>query len=331
MDYHVKVLISFAVVMTAFSPSFSMERPRLLPQPESKSLDPRAEVINAISDAVYGPSNARAFTLADLPPEAECASPTSLYKMSRKRLEKIWLQNIEKQGISLQDLEKHYPALDIFFKERIEKRKLATIPAGSPLKRIMSSVSNAMNLPDLELRVDDENSIARCVGNALVVCNPSELNDEAPTPRKIRHVLGHERCHAKNEDTKLRLAYRRALKSAGKNPDDYKETAYFGQRIGEVFSDLETASLGQDWANSYAEITARSAQRKKEYKPTSHPTLAARRNLGEWNKRFYFMWMQEQKKLQDAQVQADTDNGEVIQPRKVARRLFEEKQERLNS
>lgn len=322
-----KVSASFAVVMIAFfSATLTMERPYLIPAQELKSSNPRSDIVKAISDAVYGPSRARELTLADLPSEAEDASPDSLYAMCRSKLQEWWLEDIKKHGISLQDLEKQFPAVDNFLQERIKKRTLSSVPAGSPLKRIMTSVSNAMNLPDMEIRVHDKNTIAACVGGFFIVCNPAELNDEAPTPRKVRHVLGHERRHAVNEDTKLRLAYKYALRSAGKNPDHYKKSMQIGQRIGEVFSDLETAALGQDWANAYAEITARSEQRKGDYKPTSHPTRASRRTLGERNKHFYHIWVQEQKKLQNEPVPTETA-CEIVQPRPVARKLFEEQQE----
>ncbi len=326
MDCHVKVFLSFSVVMIAlFSSTITMECPRLIPRQEPKSINPRVAVVKAISDAVFGPSHARELTIYDLPPEAEYASPADLYKMCRTRLEDCWLEDIKKHGISLQDLEKQFADVDEFLKIRRKQRILATVPAGSPLKRIMRSVSNAMNVPDMEIRVHHKKSIAACVGGSFIVCNPAELNDEAPTPRKVRHILGHERRHALNQDTRFRLAYKRALIAAGKNPDKYKRNMHVVQRIGEVFSDLETAALGQDWANAYAEITARSQSRKEDYKPTSHPTRAARRDLGELNKLFCEVWNNESQRQPGLRRSIDADDQSVTQPRKVARVLFEEK------
>lgn len=274
-----KIFLSFAVVMIAFSSSFTMEQPNL-----SQSIfvgNKEIQLANyklllAAREAVQGfEVEPEDFPIEGISEDILSSSPAGLVEYHQlwcdERIDMLILEKgISPDMVDAQREEASKRLTYLLSRERLEQ-------PSDIIKQGVHGVAQEMGVsfPPVFVR---HGKTASVVGGTAVCYSPQKLQKMAPTPRRKKAIYAHELAHRKHEDAVHKIAIRKAFEEAKKENDYDDDLVHEISRVKETHCDFTGGSLSLEYADHFERLWSIPDAHDIA---TTHPLRIQRRKLAQ--------------------------------------------------
>lgn len=234
--------------------------------PVKSSASHLVTLFNSIHSAITGTLSSK-FTEDMITPEMKEVSPENLFLSIQQQLYKEMDEHFVAKGIDRATIDRLAPAIQKSLNEAVEGF-VAHSPLKSPFKQEFAKVLEEAPCTNLIVRHAETEKVAFSLGN-LIVVDTQRLQVLAPSPSSREQIYKHERTHAHNNDSAIRMVIETAFKEKGKELSPHSKDLI--TRTQEVIADLGPMSKSHKAAAAGVRVMARMVKACGPGIPGEHP------------------------------------------------------------